>query len=62
MLCGSRTALDRWFRAAERHVLEHVPQAEARELRGTGHIAPFLAPQALADHLVPFFERVQRAA
>jgi pimeloyl-ACP methyl ester carboxylesterase len=62
VLRGARTALDRWYRAAERHVLEHVPQAEARELPGTGHLAPFLAPQALADHLVPFFESAARAA
>jgi pimeloyl-ACP methyl ester carboxylesterase len=58
LLHGQRTALAGWFKPSIRHVAEHVPHAEIRELRGTGHFAPVLHPEALTREMLPFLERV----
>ena len=55
-LNGSRSALRPWFRRGVRHVTENVPRATAREIDGTGHWAPVLAPEPLAREITAFFD------
>ena len=60
LLYGARSALRTWFAEGVRHVAEHVPEAHVREIAGTGHWAPVLQPEPLAEEIVRFFgeERV----
>lgn len=55
LLYGSRSALRTWFAEGVRHVAEYVPEAHVREIDGTGHWAPVLQPEPLADEIVRFF-------
>lgn len=54
VLHGSRLTLD-WYRDGIRHVAAHVADAEAREIAGAAHFAPWLRPQPVVDELVRFF-------
>ena len=53
LLRGTRTPL-RWFTDAVRHVADHVPHAEVREITGAGHAGPILRAEAIADEVVRF--------
>lgn len=57
LLRGSRSALQ-WFDVGVRHVAEHVPDVEVREIAGAGHLGPVLEPGAVAEELVEFFSSV----
>jgi pimeloyl-ACP methyl ester carboxylesterase len=43
-----------WYREAARHLAEHVTGLRTVELEGVAHFAPLLAPEPIADALVPF--------
>lgn len=55
LLYGSRSALRTWFAEGVRHVADHVADPHVREIAGTGHRAPVLQPEPLADEVVRFF-------
>jgi pimeloyl-ACP methyl ester carboxylesterase len=57
LLHGSRTALWTWLISGTRFVERHVTGATVREIVGTGHLAPQIAPERITDELVPFFEQ-----
>jgi pimeloyl-ACP methyl ester carboxylesterase len=50
------------FSASARHVVDHVPNATLREIRGAGHAAPLTHPEALAAALTEFFSPAQQPA
>jgi pimeloyl-ACP methyl ester carboxylesterase len=50
------------FTASARHVVDHVPSATLREIRGAGHAAPLTHPEALAAALTEFFSPAQQPA
>lgn len=56
---GSRTALRDWMTAGVRHVDEHVPDTEVREIEGAGHFGIALAPDPIADEVVGFLGAVR---
>lgn len=49
LLQGARSNAGAWFHTCVRHVAEHVPHAEVRELADLGHLAPMVAPAPVAD-------------
>lgn len=55
LLYGSRSALRHWFEAGVRHVDDEVADARVREVAGTGHWAPVLAPASITAELESFF-------
>ena len=55
LLRGRQTQLGTWFATAERHIVQQVSGAHARDLPGVGHFAPLLAPERIAMELIPFF-------
>ena len=62
LLQGARSNAGRWFHACARHVAEHAPNAEVRELSGLGHLAPMVDPAPVVDEIVGFLDRVGAAA
>jgi pimeloyl-ACP methyl ester carboxylesterase len=58
VLVGSDTK--RYAIAYARHVVDHVPNARVREIRGAGHAAPLTKPEALADALTELLAPPQR--
>lgn len=56
---GSRTALRDWIMDGARHVAEHVPNSEVREMSGAGHFGIALAPDPIADEVVGFLAAVR---
>ena len=57
LLYGNQTKP--WFRDSVRYVAEHVADTHVREIGGAAHYGPHTEPEAVADELVPFFERHQ---
>jgi pimeloyl-ACP methyl ester carboxylesterase len=53
VLTGSDTKP--FFTTSAQHVVDHMPNAQVREIPGAGHAAPLTHPQALADALTEFF-------
>jgi pimeloyl-ACP methyl ester carboxylesterase len=58
VLLGSDTKP--FFTASARHVVDHVPNARVHEIRGVGHAAPLIHPEALAKALIEFFAPAQQ--
>lgn len=56
LLHGSRTSLP-WMTASIHFVARHIAGATVHEMVGTGHLAHLIAPERVADELVPFFEQ-----
>lgn len=56
VLMGQQTRLRPFFSAAAEFIAEHVADSQVWELPGTGHFAPVLAPESVADELITFFE------
>ncbi len=54
MLLGSDTNIP-FLTASARHVADHAPNAQLREIPGVGHAAPLIHPEALAEALTGFF-------
>jgi pimeloyl-ACP methyl ester carboxylesterase len=61
LLHGSRTALRPWLLSGTRFVACHVPGATVREIVGVGHVGHQIAPERVADELVPFLEQAMVA-
>ncbi len=51
---GSRTTVP--HAASARHLADTLAHARLHEVPGVGHMAPWVAPKALADELVPFLQ------
>jgi pimeloyl-ACP methyl ester carboxylesterase len=62
LLHGTRSKPHPWFVDGVRHVAEHVPSAEVREIARAGHLGPILEPAAVADELRRFFSTARHAA
>lgn len=62
LLRGQQTKLGTFFANAAQHIAQHVPDPHLRELPGVGHFAPLLAPEAIAQELISFFESVRQPA
>ncbi len=62
LLRGQQTALATLFTDAAQHVAQHVADPHVRELADLGHIAPILAPERIADELIPFLHSAQQPA
>ncbi|TCC31057.1 alpha/beta fold hydrolase [Kribbella speibonae] len=62
LLRGRQTLLDSWFTDAAQYIARYVADAHVRELPGTGHFAPLVAPSPLADELISFFESARQPA
>lgn len=62
LLHGTRSKPHPWFVDGVRHVAEHVPRTEVREIAGAGHLGPILEPAAVADELRRFFTTARHAA
>lgn len=62
LLRGRQTLLGTFFADAARHIAQHVPDPQVRELQGVGHFAPLLAPESIAEELISFFESVRQPA
>jgi pimeloyl-ACP methyl ester carboxylesterase len=61
LLRGQATLHPSFAADAEQHVARHVADPHLREpLPGVGHFAPSLAPDRVAESLVPFFTSVRR--
>lgn len=58
LLVAQRTELPAWFAASAQHLRQHLAHVLVHELPGVGHFAPMVAPQAVAEELVTFFEAV----
>lgn len=57
LLRGQETLLDTFFADSEQYIAEHVVDPHVREpLPDLGHFAPILAPEPIAQELIPFFE------
>lgn len=63
LLRGQETELDTFYTDTERYVAEHVVDPHVGlPLPGLGHLGPFLAPEAIAQELVSFFESVPQSS
>jgi pimeloyl-ACP methyl ester carboxylesterase len=62
LLRGQQTALGTWFADATGHIAQHLSDPHVRELPGTGHFAPVIAPEPLAKELMRLFESVRQPA
>ncbi|MPZ69749.1 MAG: alpha/beta fold hydrolase [Actinobacteria bacterium] len=51
-----------FFIVSARHVVDHVPNAQLREIPDVAHAAPLTHPEALADALTEFFSPAQQPA
>jgi len=60
VLVGSDTKP--FFTTSAQHVVDHVPNAQVREIPGAGHAAPLTHPQELAGALIEFFSPAQQPA
>jgi hypothetical protein len=47
---------------SEQHIARRVPDTHVCELPDRGHFAPVLAPELLAEELIPFIESVHQPA
>jgi pimeloyl-ACP methyl ester carboxylesterase len=56
LLHGSRTASP-WFTASTHFASRHIAGANMREIVGNGHLGHLVAPERVANELVPFFEQ-----
>ena len=54
MLLGAETSTP-FLRESARHVADHAPNGQLREIPGAGHAAPLTQPEALARELTAFF-------
>jgi len=54
VLLGSETSIP-FLISSARHVADHAPNAQLRELPGAGHAAPVTHPEAFAEALTGFF-------
>jgi len=50
-----------WYRRGGQHVAAHAADVRVREVPEVGHFSPILAPEAIADELVRFFEATGHA-
>lgn len=55
VLYGAQTAMRGWISASARHVADHTPTAQLREIDGLGHFAPVLGDEAIADEITQIF-------
>ena len=55
LLHGTRSEPHPWITDGVRHVADHVPDVQVREITGAGHIGPVLEPEAVATQLAQFF-------
>ncbi|HJQ87708.1 MAG TPA: alpha/beta hydrolase [Propionibacteriaceae bacterium] len=62
VLTGQQTRLQPFFSATAKFIAEHVADSQVWELPGVGHFAPVLAPESVADELIPFFESALQPA
>lgn len=62
LLHGTRSKPHPWFIDGVRHVAEHVPTAQVREIAGAGHLAPIVEPAAVSNELRRFFSTARHAA
>jgi pimeloyl-ACP methyl ester carboxylesterase len=62
LLMGSRSALSDWMKRGIRHIRAHVPDVSVRELEGSGHAGPIVAPQPIANALRDFFAPTLRSS
>jgi pimeloyl-ACP methyl ester carboxylesterase len=56
LLHGSRSTA--WFADSVRHVADHVPSPEIREIAGAGHFGPITERDAVASQMAHFFDEV----
>jgi pimeloyl-ACP methyl ester carboxylesterase len=62
LLLGRQTRLGTFFTDAAQYIAQHVADPQIWELPGVGHFAPVLAPEAVADELITFFESARQPA
>lgn len=60
VLVGSDTKP--FFTTSAQHVVQHVPNAQVREIPGAGHAGPLTHPQVLAGALIEFFSQAGQPA
>lgn len=51
-----------FFTTSVRYVVDHLPNAQVREIPGAAHAAPLTHPEALAEALTGFFSPAQQPA
>ena len=57
VLHGSQSAQREFFGNSVRHVADHVPDVQVREMAGSGHWGVTLAAERIANEIVKFFIR-----
>jgi pimeloyl-ACP methyl ester carboxylesterase len=62
LLRGQQTRRTAFYTDSERYIADHVSDPRVRGLPGLGHFAPNLAPEPVAEALIPFFASVRRQA
>jgi pimeloyl-ACP methyl ester carboxylesterase len=60
LLLGQQTKLRTFFADSAQHIAQCVPHTQIRELQGLGHFAPLLAPKAIAEKIIRFFQSVRQ--
>lgn len=55
LLHGARSALHDFFADGVRHVADHAPHTQVRELPASGHFGVTFAPEPIAHELLKFF-------
>lgn len=54
LLHGAKTGA--WATDSVRHLTDHLPHVEVREIPDATHFGPLLAPEAVANEIIRFFD------
>lgn len=59
LLHGTQSEPHPWITDGVRHVADHVPDVQVREITGAGHIGPVVQPESVATQLSRFFTAIR---